>query len=102
VGLELALVGEEAEAKAGQGARLERLGLLEGEVVVVVVDHRGGGGDDRRMGGALERPGRGGTVADLEHCGPGRAAEFRAPTKRSLDVPRIDGRAPGQERRRPG
>ena len=91
MGLELVLVGA-VEAKADQGARLERLDV-EAAVVGVGVEEqgdRGGGGADggRRMGM--------GTVAHLEHpehCGPGSAAEFQAPTKRSLDVPRMDEKA---------
>ena len=105
VGLELVLVvGAEAGAEADRGARLERLGLLEEEEVVVVVEQEdhGGGDADRRMGSALETLGRGGTVADLGHYDPGRAEKLRALMKRSLDVPRMDGKARGQERWLPG
>lgn len=105
VGLVLVLVlvvGAGVGAKGGQGARLACLGLLEVVEVEEDEEGRGGGDVDRRMGIALQTLGRGGTAADLEHDGPGRAEEFRAPTRRSLDVPRMDGKVRGQERRGPG
>ena len=108
VGLELVLVaGVGVGAKADQGARLERLGLLEEaeEAEEEEAEDRGGGDADRRMGsalGTLGTLGKGGTVADLELYGPGRAEGLRAPMKRFLDVPRMDGKVRGQERWRPG
>ena len=95
--LELVLVGAEGEAKADRGARLEHLVVL---VVVVVAEQgdRGGVDGDRRMGSPLAtlgRGGMGGTVAALEHRSLGRTEEFLAPTKRSLDVPRMDGKVGG-------
>ena len=98
VGLELVPVGAAVEAKADQGARLERLDV-EAAVVGVGVeeqgDRDGGGGDGgRRMGmGTVADPEHLEHLEHLEHCGPGSAAEFQAPTKRSPDVPRMDEKA---------
>ena len=98
--LVLVLVGAEGEAKEDRGTRLERLGVLEEEAEQE--DRGGGDDDDLRMGRPLETLGREGRVAALEHRSPGRVEEFLAPTKRSLDVPKMDGKVGGKEPRRPG
>lgn len=102
VGLELVLVvGAGVGAEADQDARPERLGLLEEAEEAEAeeeAEDRGGGDADRRMGsalGTLGTLGKGGTVADLELYGPGRAEGLRAPMKRFLDVPRMDGKVRG-------